>query len=327
MVNTLQLLASVVVCTVVFWGAAISESVSQPLSREKLCGFLSQLQVDLGDKGKCLAESPVAERDVCYTSSNHLAYYALRYACNNYELADAIHRFLQSYPTDFYDYHQILVGKPFTLPFTAVEHVQVDVVNGVRIVHVKRTAIELTDYYRYANLVVYKALHHLLHSERSECVAELTKLERLWDGKGFADAYYQQNKRYETYKVALALYAYRALQSHQKEIDKYTSKLISINPFTTLYTDNTGEGDLNLETVTITLLALYSTLPTDVYTPRATATEKTQPTPPPIATPTAIAVAVVMIAVIALSLRARHRQRQEQAYYRKNQLHREYQQG
>jgi spore maturation protein SpmA len=38
-------------------------------------------------------------------------------------------------------------------------------------------------------------------------------------------------------------------------------KLLSINPYTTLYADNTGEGDLNLETASITLLALYSTLP------------------------------------------------------------------
>jgi hypothetical protein len=34
---------------------------------------------------------------------------------------------------------------------------------------------------------------------------------------------------------------------------------MSTNPYTTLYRDNTGEEDLNLETTTITLLTLYST--------------------------------------------------------------------
>ena len=40
--------------------------ISQPLTREKLCGFTASLAVDLGDKGKCLVESPLVERDVCY---------------------------------------------------------------------------------------------------------------------------------------------------------------------------------------------------------------------------------------------------------------------
>jgi hypothetical protein len=246
----------------------MSINIAQPITREKLCNFIASLAVDLGDKGKCLVESPVVEKDVCYTSSNHLAYYALRYVCGNYDLANAVLKFLQSYPTDFYDYHQILVGKPFALPFTTIEHVQVDVVNNIRIVHVRRTTSEISDYYRYANLLVYKALYHLFYGERDKCLAELGKLEGLWDGKGFADAYYQQNQKYETYKVALALYVYKALITYQDNINKYTSKLMSIDPFTTLYTDNTGEGDLNLETASIANLALYSTLPIDIFVPK-----------------------------------------------------------
>jgi hypothetical protein len=321
MANSVRFLANVAVCIVMgvvacflftgytalrvpasalFGGVAMSENISQPLSREKLCDFLSQLQVDLGDKGKCLVESPVVEKDVCYTSSNHLAYYALRYVCGNYDLANAVLKFLQSYPTDFYDYHQILVGKPFTLPFTTIENVQVDVVNNIRIVHVRRTTSEISDYYRYVNLLVYKALYHLFYGERDKCLAELGKLEGLWDGKGFADAYYQQNQKYETYKIALALYTYKAL-AHRENIDKYTSKLISINPFTTLYTDNAGEGDLNLETASITLLALYTIPPINAPIPK-TATEQTPPTTLPTTIPTAIAIAVTLL-IIGIAIR------------------------
>jgi tetratricopeptide (TPR) repeat protein len=234
--------------------------ISQPLTREKLCDFIASLAVDLGDRGKCLVESPLVERDVCYTSSNHLAYYALRYVCGYRELADLVYKFLESYPTDFYDYHQVLVGKPIPQPFTSIEHVVVDVVNNVRIVHVKRTTNEITDYYRYANLIVYKALLHLQQGDRESALRELEKLEELWDGLGFADAYHQETGKYEAYKLALAVYAYRAL-GLQDNVDKCIVKLLSINPYTTLYADNTGEGDLNLETASITLLALYSTLP------------------------------------------------------------------
>jgi tetratricopeptide (TPR) repeat protein len=235
-------------------------SILQPLTKEKLCGFIASLAVDLGDRGKCLVESPLVERDVCYTSSNHLAYYALRDVCSYRGLADSIHMFLETYPIDFYDYHQVLVGKPFSPPFTSIEHVQVDVVNNVRIVHVKRTANEITDYYRYANLLVYRALLSLHQGDREGALRELEKLEELWDGVGFADAYHQKTGKYEAYKLALAIYAYRALGLGDKA-EEYKARLLSINPYTTLYTDSKGGGDLNLETAVITLLALYSTPP------------------------------------------------------------------
>jgi hypothetical protein len=61
---------------------------------------------------------------------------------------------------------------------------------------------------------------------------------------------------YETYKLALALYAYKAV-SRREAVERYAAKLMSINPFTTLYRNSTGEGDLNLETAAVTLLALY----------------------------------------------------------------------
>jgi len=259
---SLVLLAGITSSLLVFPVVVVAgeTGVQQPLTREKLCELLSSLVVDLGDRGKCLVESPVVENSVCYTSSNHLAYYALRYVCGYQELADGVKRFLESYLTDFYDYHQVLVGKPIPQPFTSIEHVVVDVVNNVRIVHVKRTTNEITDYYRYSNLIVYKALLSLHQGDRESALRELEKLEELWDGVGFADAYHQETGKYEAYKLALAVYTYRAL-GLQGNVDKYASKLMSINPYTTLYTDNTGEGDLNLETASITLLALYSTLP------------------------------------------------------------------
>jgi len=271
-VSVLVLLISLFFYSLTSLRLATAEDVyiSQPLTREKLCDFIASLAVDLGDRGRCLVESPLVERDVCYTSSNHLAYYALRYVCGYRELADLVYKFLESYPTDFYDYHQVLVGKPIPQPFTSVEHVVVDVVNNVRIVHVKRTINEITDYYKHSNLIVYKALLSLHQGDREGALRELEKLEELWDGVGFADAYHQETGKYEAYKLALAVYAYRAL-GLQDNIDKYASKLMSINPYTTLYTNSKGEGDLNLETALITLLALYSTLP-NTFTQKPTLT-------------------------------------------------------
>jgi hypothetical protein len=77
--------------------------IPQPLTRERLCSFILP-SCRLGDRG------------VCYTSSNHLAYYALRYVCGYRELADSVYRFLESYPADFYDYHRVLVGSRYPSP-------------------------------------------------------------------------------------------------------------------------------------------------------------------------------------------------------------------
>jgi hypothetical protein len=63
---------------------------------------------------------------------------------------------------------------------------------------------------------------------------------------------------------------------------------MSINPYTTLYRDNKGEGDLNLETAIITLLTLYSS-------PLNTSTQKPAPT-------TAIIVATTLIAIATTTL-------------------------
>jgi hypothetical protein len=79
--------------------------ISQPLTRGKLCVFIASLAVDLGGMGRCLVESPLVERGTCCTLSNHLAYYALRYVCGYRELANLVYKFIESYPTDFYDYH------------------------------------------------------------------------------------------------------------------------------------------------------------------------------------------------------------------------------
>jgi tetratricopeptide (TPR) repeat protein len=149
----------------------------------------------------------------------------------------------------------------------------------------------MEDYYRYANLIVYKALHYLQYGDRDSAIKELKRLEDLWDGRGFADAYYKQSGLYETYKSALALYTYKTI-SYRNNVGKYLAKLMSINPYTTLYRDNKGEGDLNLETAIITLLTLYST-------PLNTSTQKPAPT-------TAIIVATTLIAIATTTLIAKH---------------------
>ncbi|MEM1596252.1 MAG: hypothetical protein QXS24_03750 [Desulfurococcaceae archaeon] len=235
--------------------------LDQPITRDKLCNFIVSLYRDMGGYG-CCVESPVVENDVCYTSTNFLAEYVLRSVCGRVDLADKINLFLNKYPSDFYDYYQVLFSRKIELPFTVVEQVQVDAVNNIRIFHVKRTNITMNDYDNYANLIALKAIYHIVSNEKGEALAELDKLNKLFDGYGFADSYYRKHGKYEVYKVALAVLLHKIL-GYTAEAEKYAGVLFSIDPFTTLYEPGfKGVGDLNLETAALTAIALYSSIST-----------------------------------------------------------------
>jgi hypothetical protein len=132
----------------------------------------------------------------------------------------------------------------------------VTIINGITIKHVKRTDKVMYDYNQYANLVALKALYHAMHRQNENAVAKLNKLSFLFNGHGFKDKACQTSQMYETYKLALAVIAYKSL-GRTSEAERYSKVLYSIKPF--IYTANcTGIGDLNLETACLTAIALYS---------------------------------------------------------------------
>jgi len=235
-------------------------------SLENICSFLASLYVDLISNYGCIRESPVAESNKCYTSTNLLAEYVLRNLCNNTQLADKVRDFLKEYNTDFYNYYQILLGRNFTLPFTIVKNTKRDIVNDIEIYHTVRTATGLYDYDQYADLLAYSALYYVTQRDLNNAVIELVRLNDLFDNYGFRDKAYSKLGKYETYKVALAVIAFKTI-NHTSLVDKYTNILLNIKPLTTLYIlDESrgrliGIGDLNVETACLIAIALYSDIP------------------------------------------------------------------
>ncbi len=268
------------------------------VSRDSICSFLLSQYTDLGGGAGCCRESPVAEPYVCYTSTNLLAEYVLRYVCGRPDVADRIRAFLEEYPTDFYDYYQVLLGKPIELPFMAVEHVEVGRVGNISVRHVVRSN-PIYDYDYYANLLAVKVVYHSLRGELSEARLELVRLSKLYDGMGFADRSHMFLGVYETYKLALAVIAHR-ISGYLTEAEEYVSKLTSIKPLTTLYHSNTGIGDLNVETATLVAIALYST-PPQYLAP--TSAEHVTIDAIPLLT---LVVAVYLIVLLHRKLRRRH---------------------
>jgi len=134
----------------------------------------------------------------------------------------------------------------------------------------------LEDWYEYADLLVYHALDKLLEGSRSEAESSFINLTRMWDGYGFRDKAF--NGVYAVYKCSLFIYLYRALDYTGSSIihgyDDIYYKCLDIvgkaqDPiYGGIHTDYIVRdrdivitGDMNIETTSITILALYSNYP------------------------------------------------------------------
>jgi hypothetical protein len=136
------------------------------------------------------------------------------------------------------------------------------------------------DWYNYADLLVYHALDELLSGSRTEAENSFLNLTKMWNGYGFRDIAFKGE--YQVYKCALFIYLYRALEYAGSDIIKgykgvydkcleiiakaqdpvkggiYTSYKV-VDGKITILKDNAH--DMNTETTSIVVLALYSNYP------------------------------------------------------------------
>jgi len=138
------------------------------------------------------------------------------------------------------------------------------------------TSSILEDWYEYTDLLVYHALDKLLAGSRSEAELSFINLTKMWDGYGFRDKAF--NGVYAVYKCSLFIYLYKALDYAGSTIihdyDGIYYKCLDIvrnaqDPvYGGIHTDyivRNGDivitGDMNIETTSITVLALCSDYP------------------------------------------------------------------
>jgi len=133
----------------------------------------------------------------------------------------------------------------------------------------------INNWEEYADLIVYKALYALLHGSKSHAEQLFEKLMGMWDGYGFRDAAF--NGKYSTYKLALAIFLYKALKAaNSNKIMKYYGiidrcyEIIGemqredggiVTDYEALNGKVTPVGDANTETTSMVILALYSNYP------------------------------------------------------------------
>ena len=181
---------------------------------------------------------------------------------------DGVHEVLIGHriPGVFYEAGEAVLGEVYSHSLGAVLVVK-------RELHCCRV---MEDWSRYADLVVYRALDWLLAGDIAEAERLYELLMGMWDGRGFRDAAF--DGVYESYKLALAVYLYRALAAagsplagEYRGVVEECCRLLGLlqrsdGGITTHYRVDDNDaivamGDANVETTSITVLALYSAYP------------------------------------------------------------------
>ncbi|HLI46096.1 MAG TPA: hypothetical protein VKU94_02775, partial [Geobacterales bacterium] len=218
-----------------------------------LCSLLNNLYIDQGNYG-FFVESPQAEPNNVYINTNYLAYFVSKNLCN-FSNADKIKNFLDRYPNiTFYNYPQILIYKPIPYPLKLTNTTQVETIGNYNIKIEKLTQNDLYDFDLYVDLLFYVSLYFYYNNSIDLANYYFNKTLTYFDGKGFRDKAFKG--LYDTYKISLALYVSKVLRKNGY-INQFTNILNSISRFATKYDANlVGQGDYNLETLSITILAL-----------------------------------------------------------------------
>ncbi|MCS7129607.1 MAG: hypothetical protein NZ919_03100, partial [Candidatus Caldarchaeum sp.] len=162
-------------------------------------------------------------------------------------------------PDQFYAQTNVKVGTIYSAKFNTTFEILFEKPDFARVMH---------DWAEYADLLAYRVLEHVFQGRADEARQLFSKLLQKWDGIGFRDKAY--DGRYETYKVALALYLSEAFKKAtgsypaEEKLIKAWRNLLSQTQrddggVATHYAVEDGKpkhiGDANTETTSITALA------------------------------------------------------------------------
>jgi len=246
------------------------------LSDEKLRSFLEKQYVP--QAGLLRAATIVSPDNTTIYVANDNVLAARALAVLGSPLAENVMRILyNNFSGGWNGKIDILLCKDIPDKFYKPEKEVMGRIDGYIIVYEKmNTSVVITDWYDYADLLVYHALDKLLQGSRSEAEKAFLNLTRMWDGYGFRDKAF--NGVYAVYKCALFVYLYRALEAagstiiyNYRDIYEKCLEIIAKAQDTVkggIYTDYQVvderiiiQGDMNTETTSMVVLALYSNYP------------------------------------------------------------------
>lgn len=195
------------------------------------------------------------------------------------ELASAIRTKLDREYAGGFNYKiEVLFGVNIPDLFYTVRYEELGEIDGYRVVYERQGDKVLEDWYGYADLLVYRALDKLLEGSRNLAELLFINLTTMWDGYGFRDKAFNATGVYAVYKCALFIFIYRALEfAGSRVIEKYVEiKNACAEIISRAQDQQTGgvktdyrvvngmvviEGDVNVETTCMVILALCSHYP------------------------------------------------------------------
>lgn len=217
-----------------------------------------------------LRESPQTQpRRYWLATDNLLAFYALR-CVNAPSLATAIQATYHRYGAPRHGLSEIFDRQPIAWPPRTPVQTRIAAHGAAEVWLEQRVGdAQMADWAQYADLALMYALRLYQIGDRAAAWHAYRAALELYDGIGFADAAYQADRMYATYKLALAVYTAQtlgqpipanilaALLAKQAPPGTYCGAEPCAGGFYTLY-DATGtvKGDTNTETTAYAVLAL-----------------------------------------------------------------------
>lgn len=173
---------------------------------------------------------------------------------------------------------EVLFGINIPDQFYSVRYEHLGDVDGYRIIYERPGEQIMEDWYEYADLLSYRILDKLLEGSKGIAERLFLNLTRMWDGHGFRDKAFSIAGVYAVYKCALFIYVYRALEFAGSNVvaDYIFIKDRCIETIVQAQDRETGgiktdyrvingravfEGDVNVETTSMVVLALCSQYP------------------------------------------------------------------
>ncbi|MGQ9719451.1 MAG: hypothetical protein ACUVWK_06425 [Nitrososphaerales archaeon] len=275
MVSTLVLVSAILVSWFPYYNYRLSESELDKRLEKAVDFLLIQYTPQLR---LCCESTYVAPNTYWLASDNLLAYHALEPYYPNISMM--IYLELEERDGLKSELYEALFGESVPLPIkekvTYVVEQHDDYVIKTDI-HNCTSAFPYWD--EYANLLICSALSLHWEGNHTEALRLFDKVIGMWDGKGLHDRAIEEAEEnllglYETYKLALLLYASRILQRplpfrSQLESVLWTTQRVSDGGMVTHYNGSTTPitpiGDANVETASFTIIAYRYTPDTNSY--------------------------------------------------------------
>ena len=239
---------------------------------DKACRFLESLYVPEAGLLRATNDPSYADYWRVYINDNLLAWKAL-FICGNVELAQTINSTLR---TKYGEYlvtgrHEVILGWPISEISQDREVKTLHQAGNVEIVVEYSSDKKLFDWKDYGDRLFIQSLNALLKGNTSQALELFAEGMRMFDGHGINDKCVKDKHLYNTYKLALAVLAYRSLGEPNEWRDEITKILEILTKLqdrekggihTEYVWERTGpdyrESGENVETTALVIISLYS---------------------------------------------------------------------